>query len=109
MIAGRATRLTSGRRRSGRGDLGVQGGADAEREDSPGVERIDDPVVPQPGGRVVGGALALVLGQDRRLEGVALLIGLRGRRAPWTGPWPPVAPPITLMRAFGHIHSWRGP
>ena len=49
---------------------------DPEGQHATRVERIDDPVIPQPRGRVVGGSFALVRLQDRGLKGVAFGIGL---------------------------------
>ena len=79
------------------------------------VGRVDDAVVPQPGGGVVGMALRLVLRADRRLEGLLVLAPARSRRAPRCCRAAPCAstlaacsPPITEMRAFGHIHRKRG-
>src|SRR5215831_15613233 len=46
-----------------------------EAEDPPGVGGVDDPVVPQPGRRVVRVALVLVLVADRLLERVLLAGG----------------------------------
>src|SRR4051794_11908696 len=51
-------------------DRRMDGGLDPERQDAPRVERIDDAVVPQPRGREVRRALALVGLEDRCLEGV---------------------------------------
>ena len=56
-------------------DRGVEGGLEADGEDAAGVERVDDPVVPEPGGGEVRVALALVRLEDRRLERVALGVG----------------------------------
>src|SRR3954447_22970106 len=47
---------------------GVGGDGQAHAEDAAGVGGLDDPVVPEPGGGVVGRALRLVLVADRRLE-----------------------------------------
>src|SRR5262249_30869622 len=52
-------------------DRRVERGGDAEGEHASGVERVDDPVVPQPRGRVVGVALLLVLRTDLVRVGVA--------------------------------------
>src|ERR1700710_1568362 len=46
----------------------VGGGGQGEPEHVAGVPGVDDPVVPQPRGRVVRVALVLVLGPDRCLE-----------------------------------------
>src|SRR5690606_8306533 len=53
--------------------VGARGQGQAQ--DLPGLHRVDHTVVPQPGRRVVGVALLLVLGADRGLEGVLLLGG----------------------------------
>src|SRR5690348_11467042 len=42
------------------GDRRVERGREAEREDAPRVERVDDPVVPEPRGGVVRAPLAVV-------------------------------------------------
>ena len=52
---------------------------DAHRQDAPRVERVDDPVVPESGGREVWRALALVRLEDRRLERIA--VGVRREAA----------------------------
>src|SRR5580704_18545015 len=49
---------------AGRLERGVGGHGQREPEDPAGVGRVDDPVVPQPGGRVVRVALVLVLLAD---------------------------------------------
>src|SRR5581483_5007978 len=58
---------------AGRGDGRAGGGGQAEAEDEARVDRVDQAVVPQTRGAVVGAALALVLGEDgiaqRRLRG----------------------------------------
>ncbi len=83
-------------------------------EHAPRVERIDDAVVPQAGGRVVGAALVLVLREDRRLEFLLLLgrhrlvLGLVGLEPHGSRVDAACSPPMTEMRAFGHIQSWRG-
>src|SRR4051812_2596731 len=46
----------------------VGAGGEGEPEHLAGLERVDDAVVPQPRGRVVGVALLLVLRADRGLE-----------------------------------------
>src|SRR5262249_25604770 len=46
----------------------VEGRRQAEAEHHPALGRIDDAVVPQPRARVIGMALLLILGADRRLE-----------------------------------------
>src|SRR5574343_487131 len=51
---------------------GVHRGGEAQAEHAAGVGRIDDAVVPEAGGGVVGVALGLVLLADRRLEGFFL-------------------------------------
>ena len=78
--------------------------------------RVDDAVVPQPRAGVIGMALGLVLRADRRLERRLLLRAPVLRRAPpcrRAAPSPARAaacsPPITEMRALGHIHRKRGP
>src|SRR5512145_661823 len=58
-----------------RGDRGVGGGCEAHAEDPAGVDRVDHPVVPQAGGRVVRRALLLVLLTDRRLERLLVVGG----------------------------------
>src|SRR5947209_13855123 len=57
------------------GNGGVVGGGDGQRQREAGVARVDDAVVPQAGGRVIGVALAVVLVPDRLLEGLFLLLG----------------------------------
>src|SRR5207247_4735190 len=52
-------------------DRSVQRRGQAEREDSPRIERVDDPVVPESRGRVVRIALVLVLRRDLVGIGVA--------------------------------------
>src|SRR5207253_2017879 len=47
-------------------DRRVERGAEAEREVHAGVDRVDDAVVPEAGGAVVGAAFALVLLKGRR-------------------------------------------
>src|SRR5215472_17868757 len=54
-------------------DRRVEAGRDGERQDTAGIGRIDDAVVPQPRARIIGMPLRLVLGADRRLEGFLLL------------------------------------
>ena len=54
--------------------IGALSAADRPRPSTmPAVGRIDDAVVPQPRARVIGMALLLVLGADRRLEGLLLV------------------------------------
>ena len=63
--------VTSGRRRSGVSGIGrVERRRDGQGQHVARLRRVDHAVVPQARRRVVGVALALVLGQDRRLEGV---------------------------------------
>ena len=97
-----------------RTDRRVEARGNRQRQDQAGVGRVDDAVVPEPRAGVIGVALGLVLGADRRLE-LLLLAPLQS--------WPRAAmpsrrtgastaaacsPPITEMRAFGHIHRKRG-
>src|SRR6185436_18129208 len=56
------------------GDRCVEGGFEPEGQDAPGIERVDDPVVPEAGGREVRRTFPLVGFEDRRLEGVALRV-----------------------------------
>ena len=79
-------------------DRRVQRRGNPEGDDLAGVDRIDDPVVPEARGRVVRASLAVVLRAD--LVG----IGAPDRREDGGG----LLASITEMRAFGHIHSWRG-
>src|SRR5690242_19060261 len=51
----------------------ARGHLQAHREDSSGVDGVDDAVVPQPRGRVVGGALGVELLADRCAEGGLVL------------------------------------
>ena len=90
-------------------DRRVERGGDAQGEDPPRVERIDDAVVPQPGGREVGRCP-----RARRSRGSAP----RTRRARRRRAKPPRTvdrtraacwPPMTLIRLFGHDHRKRGP
>src|SRR6478735_10604413 len=60
----------------GLGNRGVERRLEPDREHPAGVERVDDPVVPDPGRREIRRALALVGLEDRRLEGIALPLGL---------------------------------
>src|SRR5262245_11598286 len=55
-------------------DRRVKGGGDAQAQHSACLRRIDDAVIPQAGGAVIGVALFLILGEDRCLE---LLLFLR--------------------------------
>src|SRR5437016_5766500 len=55
-----------------RRDRRVQRGRDPEREDVARLDRIEDAVVPEAGGRVVRITLRLVLGEGRGGERVAL-------------------------------------
>ena len=96
-------------------DRRVQRGGERQRQHARVSRRVDDAVVPQPRGGVVGVALRLVLLADRRLERLLLLGAPRAR--PWprcrrAGPWrarsPPARRPSREMRAFGHIHRKRG-
>ena len=89
-------------------DRGVERRVEAHREDAAGVERVDDAVVPESGGGEVRRAFALVGLEDRRLEGVAFLVGRERRRGPWTGRAPPGGRPSREIRAFGHVHRNRG-
>ena len=105
----RPASLTSGTPRSALGRSARATPREPEREHPPRVERVDDAVVPQPRGRVVRAALALVAFADRRLERLPLAVGspelARGRsRARFAA----CSPPITEMRAFGHIHRGAG-
>src|SRR3546814_3707292 len=68
---------------------------DAEPERHAGIERIDDAVVPQPGRRIIGMALLLILGADRSLE--SLLVVRR----------PVVAPRGAAVAADGGEHLGR--
>src|SRR5260370_27910917 len=61
-------------------DRGVERGRERESEHAPGFLRRDDAVVPQPGGRVIGVSLPLVIVADRLLE--ALLLPRPPRLAP---------------------------
>src|SRR6266581_1042504 len=54
-------------------DRRVERGGERESEHAPGFLRRDDAVVPQPGGRVIGISLALVIVADRLLEFFLLL------------------------------------
>src|SRR5918995_6049696 len=56
-------------------DRGVERGGQAERQHGAGLRRVDDAVVPQPCARVIRVALALVLVQNRRLEGFLFIGG----------------------------------
>src|SRR5688572_22521994 len=58
------------------GDRGVEGRVESQREDAPRIERVDDPVVPEPGRREIRRPLALVRVEDRRLEGIAFRVVL---------------------------------
>src|SRR3546814_1087428 len=51
-----------------RGDRGIEAGGNGEAEHVAGLDRVDDPVVPQPGGGVVRIAFVLVALADRGLE-----------------------------------------
>ena len=76
--------------------------------------RVDDAVVPEPRRRVIGTALLLILRADRRLE-LFFLLGAPGFTPCRDGIAADLArtlaacsPPITEMRAFGHIQRKRG-
>src|SRR5205807_2873810 len=56
---------------------GVEDGGQAERQNGPGLGRVDDAVVPQPRRAVVGAALLLVLRQNRSGQRLLLLAGHR--------------------------------
>ena len=89
----------------------VEAGGDRQRQGEPRVDGIDDPVVPQPGARIIGMTLGLVLRADRRLEFLLfrrLQLLSRSRRT-CASTEAACSPPITEMRAFGHIHKKRGP
>src|SRR6476469_9403963 len=60
----------------GLGNRGVERRLEPDGQHAPGIERVDDPVVPDPGRREIRRALALVVLEDRRLEGIALPLGL---------------------------------
>ena len=79
------------------------------------VGRIDDTVIPQACARVARVPLALILVEERLLEAPPLRRrtssrpSIRFRRAsPWRGLLAACSPPITEMRAFGHIQRNRG-
>ena len=87
----------------------------AQRQHAARVGRVDDAVVPQARGGVVGVALRLVLLADRRLEGFFLLgastappLASMPSRLTVASTLAACSPPITLMRALGHIHRKRG-
>jgi hypothetical protein len=72
------------------------------------VQRVDDAVVPQPRGGVVGGPFALVFSRigspDLRVFGLAERASLAGQLiafAPCSVPTPPARPPSRRMRALG--------
>src|SRR5690606_17837451 len=54
-------------------DRGVECGRQRQAQHPTGIGRVDDAIVPKPGGGVPGRALVLVLFADRRLEGLLLL------------------------------------
>ena len=97
------------------GDRGMGSGGQAHPEHPAGLERVDDAVVPEPGGRVVRRALVLVLVADRRLERllvlgrplVAACASMPSRRTV-ASTEAACSPPITEIRALGHIHRKRG-
>src|SRR5579863_2607158 len=82
---------------AGRLERGAGGHRQREAEDAAGAGRVDDPVVPQPGSRVVRVALVLVL----LATSASSLPTVASTLAAWS-------PPMTEMRAFGHIHRNRG-
>ena len=65
--------VTSGRCRGGPAAEGSSRQRQGVSEHPPGVERVDDAVVPEPCGRVVGAALLLVLLADRLAERLLVL------------------------------------
>ena len=71
---------------------------------------IDHAVVPQAGGGVVGVPLSFVLLAHRSLERLHLVLGSRSpsRSATVASTEAACSPPITEMRAFGHIQRKRG-
>ena len=73
--------------------------AESQREHTPGVERVDDAVVPESCSRVVGVPLGLVGRADLVRVGVPTIDSTVAA----------CSPPITEIRAFGHIQSCRGP
>src|SRR6266699_570433 len=73
-------------------DRRVERGREREREHAPGFLRRDDAVVPQPGGRVIGISLALVIVPDRLLE-FFFLLGA-----------PRLAPRLDIVAAHGGEH-----
>src|SRR5215208_4436107 len=59
---------------AGRFDRSVRGGGEAKSQNHPGIHRVYDTVVPEPGGRVVRVPFLLVLLEDGPLELLALLV-----------------------------------
>jgi hypothetical protein len=109
-----ATAITSGTGRSALGQWDPRAHVEGEAEHAAGVGRVEDPVVPEAGGRVIRAALRLVVVADRRAE--RLLIGGRpglaaalelialdrrehGRR---------LGSPMTEMRLAGQVQRKRG-
>ena len=105
--------VTSGTRRSASARSARSTPRKCQPKHAPGVGWIDDAVVPQPRGGVIGMTLRLVLRADRCLECFLLVrrpltAGLMRRAAPCASTLAACSPPMTEMRAFGHIHRKRG-
>ena len=95
-------------------DRGVQARGNRQTEHATRVGGIDDAIVPEPGAGVIGVALPFVLLADRRLKAALVLFSAATPRASRlsrrtrASTLAACSPPITEIRAFGHIQRKRG-
>jgi hypothetical protein len=108
-----ASMLTSGTRRSASARSARSGTPKAEAQHAPGLAGIDDAVVPQPRGGVIGmplGSYCARIGALNASSSSALQVSPAPRycRAHVASTLAACSPPITEMRAFGHMNRKRG-